>query len=266
MPLPFHPLDTLTFDGSCDPNPGGRLGWGWVLQWATGATTTGQEAHAPTPQNTVNIAEYQGLLAGLRAYLTAGGQGPLLVQGDSQLIIYQMEGRYSVRQPTLAALHTTAQTLCTQISGGVRWRWMRRSENTAADLLARGADPTAIPARTLLAITPPPVQLPPPLQTAIDRLNVHPAPGFGDLAHLRVGGRDALSDWPLAQLQAYAGGPAAATVQAAFPDAATVQAAVLRWALRGLALELAIQKGHVDLEIQTRAHRTSPHPPDVPPR
>jgi ribonuclease HI len=227
--------------------------------------TQGQEAQPPAPENTVNIAEYQGLIAGLRAYLAAGGAGPLQVQGDSQLIIYQMEGRYGVRQPTLAALHATAQALCAQIAGGVSWRWMRRSENTAADLLARGVDPAAPSVRTLLTPEAALGPLPPPLQAAIARLNDHPAPGFGDLARLRVGGRDALSEWTLPQLQACAGAPAAATVQAAFPDAPSTQAAVLRWALRGLALELAMQKGRVDLEIQARAHATSPRPPAVTP-
>src|SRR4051812_18704112 len=127
--MPVPPIsDILTFDGSCDPNPGGRLGWGWILTWADNHTTQGQAAQPPTPENTVNIAEYQGLIAGLRAYLAAGGAGPLQVQGDSQLIMYQMEGRYGVRQPALVALHATAQALCAQIAGGVSWRWMRRSE------------------------------------------------------------------------------------------------------------------------------------------
>jgi ribonuclease HI len=71
--------DRLTFDGSCDPNPGGRLGWGWILQWAAGPTTQGQDAQPPAPGNTVNLAEYQGLIAGLQAYLAASGQGPLVV-------------------------------------------------------------------------------------------------------------------------------------------------------------------------------------------
>lgn len=143
---------------------------------------------------------------------------------------------------------------------------MRRSENTAADLLARGVDPAVPPVRTLLAPEAALGPLPPPLQAAIARLNDHPAPGFGDLARLRVGGRDVLSDWTLPQLQARAGAPTAATVQAAFPDAPAPQAAALRWALRGLALELAIAKGRVDLEIQARAPVTPRRPPAVPSR
>ncbi len=41
-------------------------------------------------------------------------------------------------------------------------------------------------------------------------------------------------------------------VEAAFPDAPTDQAAVLRWALRGLAVELAIRKGQVDGELRAK--------------
>jgi hypothetical protein len=170
------------------------------------------------------------------------------------LIIYQMAGRYGVRHPALIEQHAAAAELAGQIAGGVRWEWMRRSENTAADLLARGGDPASTPTRTLLAEPALVVPPAPPLQAAISRLNAHPAPGFGDLARLRVGGRDALSEWTLAALQTRTGAPAAAAVQAAFPTAPTTQAAVLRWALRGLAVELAIQKGQIDLEIQQRAH------------
>jgi ribonuclease HI len=249
--------DLLLFDGACEPNPGGRLGWGWQIQCADGTLVTGQGERAPQPANTVNVAEYSGLIAGLRAYVAGGGQGPLLVQGDSQLIIYQMDGRYGVSNPSLAALNDEAQEILCTIPGMVRFNWVRREFNAVADRLAAGlAADAPLPSRTYLAdVEQTPIAT--PVRAAIQRLNTHPGPGFGDLAKLRVGGRDALSELRLADLQARAGEAAVTAITTAFPDQPLDQAAVLRWALRGLALELAIRKGQIDAEIHAHAEEKS---------
>jgi len=244
--------DQLSFDGSCDPNPGGRLGWGWQIVWRDGQATEGHGKRPPDPANTVNVGEYEGALAGLTAYQQAGGRGPLLVQGDSQLVIYQLSGRYGVGKPHLRALHAQVQAVVAAIPGAVEFQWVRREHNRAADTLA-GGHPLDLtpPVRTIL-VDPLTAPITSALQTALVALNANPGPGFGDFARLRVGGTDALSDLRLPELRARSTGEAWAQVEAAFPDAPTDQAAVLRWALRGLAVELAIRKGQVDAELRAR--------------
>ena len=136
--------DTLHFDGSCDPNPGGRLGFGWVLT-LDGETTTGRGEESPARSNTNNIGEYRGLIAGLRAYLESGRSGPLTVIGDSQLIIGQVTATMRAKQPQLAQLCAEARRLTQQIRGGATFEWRRRAQNSAADALASDGNSTLPP-------------------------------------------------------------------------------------------------------------------------
>jgi ribonuclease HI len=109
-------MDRMSFDGSCDPNPGGRMGWSYIITFADGRTLQDHQQASPRVANTVNVAEYRGLRDGLCAYLAAGRQGPLRVTGDSQLIINQVNGIYKVRKPELQPYHAEVAALTQQIS------------------------------------------------------------------------------------------------------------------------------------------------------
>jgi len=84
---------------------------------------------------------------------------------------------------------------------------------------------------------------PPLLAVALERLNHDPHPSAAALQRVSVGGQDGWSRLPLPMLTARAGPGATTQIQAAFPGRTERQAAVLRWALRRLALELAVWKG-----------------------
>ena len=86
----------LYFDGGCRPNPG-RGGCGTVLD--------GSSASFPLGECTSNIAEYIGLIMGLRDALAKGIQ-ELEVFGDSELILRQMRGEYQVQDESLRVLET----------------------------------------------------------------------------------------------------------------------------------------------------------------
>lgn len=251
--------DRLNFDGSCSPNPGGTLRYGWTITWGDGRRSEGGAEQQPNSANTVNVAEYAGVEAGLRAYRDAGGRGPLLVQGDSQLIIFQLLGRYRVRDH-LVAPNQRVQALAAQIPGGVRYEWVRREQNSAADQLTHRPDERIPPLgqRTLL-VEPAAATTTDVVRQQVARVNGLPSPGFGDLAGLKVGGTDTLSKLRLGHLiervpQAFRA-QAEGVVATAFPDDETRQTTALRWALRGLALELAVRKVEVDAEIKRRAGR-----------
>src|SRR5579884_1829879 len=67
--------DVGQFDGSADPNPGGRMGMGWHLTLANGVQYVGAAEAPPAPANTNNRAEYLALLSLLDEYQRAGGRG-----------------------------------------------------------------------------------------------------------------------------------------------------------------------------------------------
>jgi ribonuclease HI len=104
--------DMLSFDGSRSPNPGGRITLGWQIVWANSVPPLiGREELPPHPNNTVNTAEYQALLRGIADYIASGGRGPLVVRGDSQLVINQMRGSYKVRDALVPPARATREAL-----------------------------------------------------------------------------------------------------------------------------------------------------------
>jgi ribonuclease HI len=251
-------VDIITFDGSCTPNPGGQIRVGAIMTIA-GQTHQAEEAFPAATGNTVNTAEYCGLLLGLRTYFDAGGNGPVLVRGDSQLIIRQMTGEYTARD-ALAVLQQEAWSLIDQNEvTSISFEWIPREQNTAADLLTQAPQHRLpSPSERVVLENSESAPVSAALRQQISRLNNHPSPGFGDFAHLRVGGRDRFSQQNLAALQrsvrdAGAGGVAAlGQVEAATTDP-RAQAAMLRWCLRGLAVELSVRKQQVDAEIAANA-------------
>lgn len=249
--------DRMSFDGSCNPNPGGRMGWSAIITFADGRSVPIAEDARPHATNTVNIAEYRGLRAGLRAYLDAGGRGPLHITGDSQLVINQVNGVYKVKKAELQPYHADITALCAQI-GDVSVTWHRREHNTAADQLARGTphQPDTSFADDLVVRDPLQDDLAPPVLAAIARLNQNPAPGFKDFAGLRTGGVDACSKLKPAAMQERAGSVAVARITTALDDP-KAQATALRWVLRGLGVQRAIQKVQVDADIAAQSQHRS---------
>jgi len=258
MPQASQPHDTAYFDGSADPNPGGRIGTGWNIEYADGSRRSGAGERAPAPGNTNNVAEYLGLIAALEAYLEEGGTGPLLIHGDSQLVIMQMTGRWGINAPGLFALNERAHELAERVAGGVRYQWVRRERNAVADQLASGMRPGATAGPLVYAQTPP-AGVPPRLAERIAALNRAGRASFKECMGLQVGGRDDYSALHLPELAARAGAACVEVAEAAFAgeDAEMVKAreTALRWMLRGLAAQLAIRKVQVDREVSANVRR-----------
>jgi len=233
------------------------MGWSYIITFADGRMVQQPGEEAPHPANTVNIAEYRGLRDGLCAYLAAGGHGPLRVTGDSQLIIFQVNGTYKVRKPELKPYHMEITALLPQIRD-VSITWNPREHNTAADQLARGEQPRAtngaLDHTELYLNDSRQAGLSTAVTAAITQLNQNPAPGFRDYAGLRTGGVDAFSKIPIATLADQAGSAAVALVKAALADE-KAQSTALRWALRGLGVNRAIRKVQVDAEISAQSQR-----------
>jgi probable phosphoglycerate mutase len=84
-------------------------------------------------RTTNNVAEYRGLIAGLRLYGQLSPGASLEVRMDSKLVIEQMAGRWKVKHPGMRPLALEARALA---PAEVTWTWIPREQNTAADRLA----------------------------------------------------------------------------------------------------------------------------------
>lgn len=124
-------------DGGSRGNPG-VAGWGALVRDAS----TGRvlwEGAAPLGQQSNNVAEYTGLLEGLRAALRIDPSADVEVRMDSKLVVEQMAGRWKIKHPDMRRLALEARDLCSAIGdagGSVTFTWVPREQNRAADLLS----------------------------------------------------------------------------------------------------------------------------------
>jgi probable phosphoglycerate mutase len=122
-------------DGGSRGNPG-PAGYGAVVRDAeTGEVLA--EIAGGIGVATNNVAEYQGLLAGLRA-AAALRPAAVDVRMDSKLVVEQMSGRWRVKHPDLAPLAAAAAELLRSLPA-VRFSWIPRESNRHADRLANEA-------------------------------------------------------------------------------------------------------------------------------
>lgn len=88
-------------------------------------------------KGTNNIAEWSALIEGLKMAL-AHGCRELEVRGDSQLIIRQITGRYSVKSENLIPLYEEAKRLSSNFEK-IRFKWVKREDNALTDALSNMA-------------------------------------------------------------------------------------------------------------------------------
>jgi probable phosphoglycerate mutase len=122
---------TVEADGGSRGNPG-PAGYGAVVRAETGELLA--ERHGALGVTTNNVAEYSGLLAGLKAARECGAD-EVDVRMDSKLVIEQMAGRWQVKHPGLRPLFEEARSLA-QGFALVRYAWIPREQNKDADRLA----------------------------------------------------------------------------------------------------------------------------------
>ncbi|WP_082508608.1 ribonuclease HI family protein [Burkholderia sp. Leaf177] len=131
--------DTVTwhawFDGSAHPNPG-KIGIGGLLESPDGEI---MKISAIAGHGDSCKAEYLALVAVLEAALS---QRPapriLVIHGDSQIVIEDVLRDTASSAPALIAYATRARELIAQLAD-VRFQWIPRHRNTAADALSQSA-------------------------------------------------------------------------------------------------------------------------------
>ena len=122
-------------DGGSRGNPG-PAGYGAVVRDAdTGRIIA--EAAEFIGHATNNVAEYRGLIAGLRAAHDLDPDATVDVRMDSKLVVEQMSGRWKIKHPDMQPLAAEARTVLPR--SRVTYTWIPRERNKDADRLANEA-------------------------------------------------------------------------------------------------------------------------------
>ncbi|MFF0275213.1 bifunctional RNase H/acid phosphatase [Streptomyces sp. NPDC004330] len=122
-------------DGGSRGNPG-PAGYGAVvLDPVTGETLAEAAEYIGVATN--NVAEYKGLVAGLKAARSLFPDATVHVRMDSKLVVEQMSGRWKIKHPDMKPLAAEAGRVFP--AGRVRYEWIPRERNKHADRLANEA-------------------------------------------------------------------------------------------------------------------------------
>jgi len=131
------------FDGSARPNPG-RCGLGAVLEGPGGVRV--ELSHDGGYGNS-SEAEYLALIAVLHVAVTHDAND-VLVCGDSQVVIDDVNGPDSAAAPSLRNYRFEARSLLARLPQA-QVRWIPRHKNSRADALSQRAVPPLLPEPTI---------------------------------------------------------------------------------------------------------------------
>ena len=126
-------------DGGSRGNPG-PAGYGALVRDArTGEVLAERAEHLGHTTN--NVAEYSGLVAGLRAAAAIDPDADVEVRLDSRLVVEQMTGAWQIKHTEMRRLADLARAVLPV--DRVTYTWVPRAQNAAADALANEAMDTA---------------------------------------------------------------------------------------------------------------------------
>ncbi|WP_327252500.1 bifunctional RNase H/acid phosphatase [Streptomyces sp. NBC_01244] len=129
------PRFVVEADGGSRGNPG-PAGYGSVvLDPVTGETLAERAEYIGVATN--NVAEYKGLIAGLKAARELDPDALVLVRMDSKLVVEQMSGRWKIKHPDMKPLAAQAAKIMPRAQ--VTYEWIPREKNKHADRLANEA-------------------------------------------------------------------------------------------------------------------------------
>ncbi|MEJ7832081.1 MAG: bifunctional RNase H/acid phosphatase [Nocardioides sp.] len=132
---PFrHRRVVIEADGGARGNPG-PAAYGAVLKDAeTGEVIAEDGSTIGRASN--NVAEYSGLIGGLRLAEQFAPHAEIEVRMDSKLVVEQMSGRWKIKHPDMKPLALEANRLA---PFGTTYTWVPRAQNAYADRLANEA-------------------------------------------------------------------------------------------------------------------------------
>jgi ribonuclease HI len=130
----------LQFDGAANPNPGPASSGAvlWSPKDFDGKRTPVFEMGKYLGKATNNIAEAQGMLLGLKMAAMRGAR-ELLIEGDSELVIFQHIGKYRVSDKNIKVWWSEAQAAMMDESAfdWIAIRQVPREQNERADSITK---------------------------------------------------------------------------------------------------------------------------------
>lgn len=122
-------------------NPGGTAAFGAVVLrdgerlWECSRIFRPQPGRERETSN--NVAEYSGLIAVLEWLREKGlHRQPIIVRGDSKLVVEQMNGRWRIRQGFYVPLAIKAKKIAEEFPN-LTFKWIPREQNGLADELSK---------------------------------------------------------------------------------------------------------------------------------
>jgi ribonuclease HI len=131
---------TLYFDGCSKGNPG-PAGSGAMIKYDISHNDSDISLCEYVGNTTNNVAEYKGLILGLKYLNKHLNIKYLTIKGDSMLVINHITGKYKVKSPKLLPLYNEAKELINHIQNKnveieILFLYIPREENKEADYLA----------------------------------------------------------------------------------------------------------------------------------
>jgi ribonuclease HI len=122
-------------DGASRGNPGDAAGGAIVVdpQTDTVLVTTGILCGVATN----NVAEYRGMIEGVKRALELSPAAALRIRLDSKLVVEQMSGRWKIKHPDMQVLAKEARELLAGVEAS--FEWIPREDNSRADAAANKA-------------------------------------------------------------------------------------------------------------------------------
>ncbi len=140
VPASESPRDAARYlivetDGGSRGNPG-HAGYGALVRDPSTGKILAEEARYLGKVSN-NVAEYSGLVAGLRLADSVDASCRVLVRMDSKLAVEQMSGRWKIKHEDMRKLAAEARS--TINPNRVRYEWIPREKNKDADRLSNEA-------------------------------------------------------------------------------------------------------------------------------
>jgi probable phosphoglycerate mutase len=126
------PTYVVEADGGSRGNPGIAAGGAVVMDGQTGAILA--EVGVYVGHATNNVAEYNGMIAGLKCAYEMDPAAIVHIRMDSKLVVEQMSGRWKIKHPDMAVLASEARALIS--TRQVTFEWIPRELNARADAAA----------------------------------------------------------------------------------------------------------------------------------
>ena len=123
---------TLYFDGLCRPrNPGGVATYGYVIYKDGKKVKKGYGVVGSGTGMTNNVAEYSALKYAAEWVRENCSEDEIVIRGDSQLVIHQMNGTWQIKSETSKKFVPEIRRL---LEGRkTRYVWIPREQNAEAD-------------------------------------------------------------------------------------------------------------------------------------